>query len=126
VPIIRSYQLYTWKLVCFMQVMWPHNLHVMWLGLSRSSNLLWHVKALFSAFNWIPPGSALSSPYFYVRDFRPILTAFVIVNRLWAGRSRERFGFQQRAKRFLSPPNRPDRLWAPPTLHRAGKQLFVR
>jgi hypothetical protein len=23
VPIIRSYQLYTWKLVCFMQVMWP-------------------------------------------------------------------------------------------------------
>jgi hypothetical protein len=31
VPIIRSYQLYTWQLVCFMQVMWslqrPHNLH---------------------------------------------------------------------------------------------------
>ena len=23
VPIIRSYQLYTWQLVCFMQVMWP-------------------------------------------------------------------------------------------------------
>ena len=23
VPIIRIYQLYTWKLVCFMQVMWP-------------------------------------------------------------------------------------------------------
>jgi hypothetical protein len=23
VPIIRSYQLYTWELVCFMQVMWP-------------------------------------------------------------------------------------------------------
>ena len=23
VPIIRSYQLYTWKVVCFMQVMWP-------------------------------------------------------------------------------------------------------
>jgi hypothetical protein len=33
VPIIRSYQLYTWQLVCFIQVMWPlprqrpHNLH---------------------------------------------------------------------------------------------------
>jgi hypothetical protein len=35
VPIIRSYQMYTWQLVCFMQVMlepdsprqWPHNLH---------------------------------------------------------------------------------------------------
>jgi hypothetical protein len=35
VPIIRSYQLYMWQLVCFMQVMWPllwplqrpHNLH---------------------------------------------------------------------------------------------------
>jgi hypothetical protein len=23
VPLIRSYQLYTWQLVCFMQVMWP-------------------------------------------------------------------------------------------------------
>ena len=23
VPVIRSYQLYTWQLVCFMQVMWP-------------------------------------------------------------------------------------------------------
>ena len=23
VPIIRSYQLYTWQLVCFMKVMWP-------------------------------------------------------------------------------------------------------
>jgi hypothetical protein len=23
VPIIRSYQLYTWQVVCFMQVMWP-------------------------------------------------------------------------------------------------------
>jgi hypothetical protein len=23
VPIIRSYQLYTWQLVCFKQVMWP-------------------------------------------------------------------------------------------------------
>ena len=23
VPIIRSYQLYTWQLVCFMQIMWP-------------------------------------------------------------------------------------------------------
>src|SRR5215469_3509008 len=23
VPIIRSYQLYMWQLVCFMQVMWP-------------------------------------------------------------------------------------------------------
>ena len=23
VPIIRSYQLYTWQSVCFMQVMWP-------------------------------------------------------------------------------------------------------
>ena len=23
VPIIRSYQLYTWQLVCFMQLMWP-------------------------------------------------------------------------------------------------------
>ena len=23
VPIIRSYQMYTWQLVCFMQVMWP-------------------------------------------------------------------------------------------------------
>src|SRR5215469_8229037 len=23
VPIIKSYQLYTWQLVCFMQVMWP-------------------------------------------------------------------------------------------------------
>jgi hypothetical protein len=23
VPIIRSYQLYTWQLVCFIQVMWP-------------------------------------------------------------------------------------------------------
>jgi hypothetical protein len=22
-PIIRSYQLYTWQLVCFMQLMWP-------------------------------------------------------------------------------------------------------
>jgi hypothetical protein len=22
-PIIRSYQLYTWQLVCFMQVIWP-------------------------------------------------------------------------------------------------------
>jgi hypothetical protein len=23
VPIIKSYQLYTWQLVCFMQIMWP-------------------------------------------------------------------------------------------------------
>jgi hypothetical protein len=36
VPIIRSYQLYTWQLVCFMQVMWPLPRRV---RLELSSNL---------------------------------------------------------------------------------------
>jgi hypothetical protein len=38
VPIIRSYQLYTWQLVCFMQVMWPLPRRVR-LEVQRSSNL---------------------------------------------------------------------------------------
>jgi hypothetical protein len=58
---------------------------------------------------------------------RSILTVFGIVTRLWAGSPEEsRFDFQQRGKRFFSPPKSADWLWGPPTLISRGKELFHR
>jgi hypothetical protein len=47
VPIIRSYQLYTWQFVCFMQVMWPLlrrvSLELQNFILSRNSTCFGHL-----------------------------------------------------------------------------------
>ena len=64
VPIIRSYQLYTWQLVCFMQVMWPlRSSHITW-KFDASCWLFirrWRLKSLVMLRNFV--SLQLPSPF---------------------------------------------------------------